>query len=273
MRAVVHTVVAALILASFASSAHAQSRGSGWVAPPAPADAADELKTVVQETDALYAARDKAGNSDKILNRLRAAATQYPTSYAVQWRLARILFWLSEVTADKAQHRKLAEEGWEAGKKAIAANPEGAEGLYFKAICVGEVAHSVGILTALTKGIEGEFRDPLLKAEKLNPLTDHGGIFRALGRYKFELPWPRRDLDASVKYLKRALEVNKDDLRGRVYLAETLEARDGKGDIDEAKKLLKEVIDAPIGGYDAPEDHRAKQFARELVARLKWDIK
>jgi hypothetical protein len=199
-------VVAALVTFS---SGLALAGGSGWVAPPPSSDTPDELKATLKEADALYDAREKSGNEGKVLQLLREAAARHPSSYAVQWRLARILFWVSEVTADKAQHRKLAEEGWAAGDKAIAAQPDGAEGLYFKAICVGEVAHSVGILTALSKGVEGEFRDPLMKAEKLSPKTDHGGIFRALGRYKFELPWPKRDLDASVKYLRGALEVNR----------------------------------------------------------------
>ena len=39
------------------------------------------------------------------------------------------------------------------------------------------------------------------------------------------------------------------NLRARVYLAETLQKRDRDGDVEEAKRLLKEVLDAPVGRY------------------------
>lgn len=257
---------AVAILASWSVTAGAQS----WTPPAPPADAPEDQKAALQEADSLYGTRDSGDHSEQVLHILRDQATKYPDSFAVEWRLARILFWIAEATPDKAKHRQLGEEGWEAGKKAIAANPGAPEGHYFKAICVGEVAHSVGILTALSKGLEGEFRDPLLKAEKINPATGYGGIYRGLGRYKFELPWPKRDYDESVKYLRRALEINPADLRARLYLAETLSKRDGTGDVDEGKRLLKEVADAPVGHVDPPEDRRVKKRAVELATRLGW---
>jgi hypothetical protein len=255
----------ALVVATTPFAARAQV----WT--PVPADAPADVKAGIQKTDTLFDARDQGDNATQVLSTLRELAAKHPDSYPVQWRLARALFWVAETTADKAQHEKLAEEGWDAGKKAIAANPEGPEGLYFKAICVGEVSHSVGILTALRRGLESEFRDPLLKAEKINPRLDRGGIFRALGRYKYELPWPKRDLDQSVTYLRKALEIYPGDLRARIYLADTLHKRDASGDVDEGKRLLKEVRDAVVGG-NPPEERRVKPWALQRAAEYKWDL-
>jgi hypothetical protein len=260
-------VLSALLIMSFARLPVATA---GWVAPAPAASTPEDVKSALQQADALYDTRDKPGHTAGALKVLRDLGARHPESYAVQWRLARILFWVAEDTTDTSTHRALGEEGWEAGKKAVAANAEGPEGLYFMAICIGEVAHSVGIVTALTKGLESSFREPLLKAEKINPGVDNGGLYRALGRYKFELPWPKRDLNASANYLHKALEIYPPDLRGRVYLAETLQRRDGAGDADEAKRLLQEVATAPIGAANPAEDARAKQFARDLKAKLGW---
>lgn len=243
-----------------------------WAAPLPPDSASADVKAVVRDADSFYRARQESGNFDKVLAILRPAAAAHPESYDIQWRLARALFWLSETQKDNDQHRALAEEGARAGDRAVAAKHDGTEGLYFGALCVGEIAHSVGILTALTMGLEGRFREPMLKVEKLNPSIDNGGLYNGLGRYKYELPWPKRDLDASERYLRRAIELNPADLRARVFLAETLVKRDHDGDKDEAKRLLKFVSAATPGRYDTAEEIRAQELARAAAKRLGWDL-
>jgi tetratricopeptide (TPR) repeat protein len=243
-----------------------------WSAPPPAANAPDDLKAVVAQADALYNAREQAGNTEAVLKLLREAGSKYPSSYDVQWRLSRICFWVAETTKPNPQHEAIATEGQAAGDRAVAANASGAEGMYFRSLNLGEISHAVGIVSALMRGLEGKFRDPLLAVEKTHPAIDHGGLYNALGRYKYELPWPKRDLDASVDYLHKAIDVFPPDLRARVFLAETLAARDHSGDADEGKRLLKEVLDAPLVHYDTAEELRAKDLARAAASRLKWDI-
>jgi tetratricopeptide (TPR) repeat protein len=42
-----------------------------------------------------------------------------------------------------------------------------------------------------------------------------------MGRYWYKLPWPKRDLQKSIRYLKEAAEAAPYSMRGRVYLAES----------------------------------------------------
>jgi len=263
-------VLLALAVLSVALPALAEKRGSGWVAPAPAAEATEALKATLAEADRLYDTRHESGNDAKALELLRAAGKENPASFDVQWRLARACFWTAETIGAKDQdkRRAVAKEGWEAGKRAVAAKPKAADGHYWLSLNVGEYSHSVGIITALTEGIEDKFRDPLVQAEKLDPSLDHGGVFNALGRYKFELPWPKRDLKASVEYLRKSVQVNPQNLRGRAYLADALWDRDDDGDRAEAKKLLDEVDAAPSGRYDAPEELRAKSIAKAIRARI-----
>jgi tetratricopeptide (TPR) repeat protein len=244
-------------------------RGSGWVPPPPPASAPDDVKTLAREWEALYYAREKPGNLDKVLALTREAGKKHPDSFDVQWRLALSLCWASENSKDNARRRQLAEEGWEAGKRATQLNPKVAEGHYFTAYCVGQYSLTIGIVTALRQGIESKFRDPLLEAAKYDEAVDHGGIYNSLGRYKYELPWPKRSYGESVRYLRKAIAINPQNLRARVYLAESLLARDDKGDRAEAEQLLKEVAGAPVGRYDTAEELLAKDLGTEAAKKLR----
>ena len=268
------SVRAALIVVSLVlSSPLALAAGSGWRAPPPASEAPEALRDALVEADRLYDGRAK-DKGEKALETLRALAKDHPESWDVQWRLARAAFWVSEglPASAKTERRALAQEGWKAGEKAQTLRTDAPEGPYFMALCIGEYSHSIGVLTALKEGIEAKFRDPLLAVSKKAPKVDHGGVWNALGRYKFELPWPKQDLDASISFLRKALEVNPDNLRARVFLAESLEDRDDGEDVAEAKKLLVEVAKAPGGRYDAPEEERSKTLARALAKRLGWSI-
>lgn len=269
MRRASYMVLACLVCVA----AEARAGGSGWVAPPVDAAAPEALRASLAEADRLFATREQGSNAQAALDALRELAKTNPDSWDVQWRFARAAFWVSEgyPQGDKAKRRALSTEGWEAGKKAVALKPAAPEGQYFMALCIGEYSHSIGIVTALREGIEAKFRDPLVAVSKSHPKLDHGGVWNALGRYKFELPWPKKDLDDSIAYLRKGIEVNPDNLRGRVYLAESLADRDDGNDEDEAKKLLAEVLAAKAGRYDTAEELRSQELAKATKKRLGWE--
>lgn len=270
----VRTAFVVVSLVALASPV-AVARGSGWKVPSVAGDAPEALSSAIAIADRLY---DTRGTGDDqggaALYALRKAAQAHPESWDVQWRLARAAFWVSEGLPEdaKEERRAITTEGWKAGEKAQELKPDAPEGPYFMALCIGEYSHTVGLFAALKQGLEAKFREPLLAVAQKSPNVDHGGVWNALGRYKFELPWPKRDLDESISYLRKGLEVNPDNLRARVYLAESLEKR-GKGDdVAEAKKLIERVAQAPTDKYDPAEERRAKSLAKAFSQRLKWQI-
>ncbi len=254
-----------------ASSSQALASGA-WVAPPPPASAPADVKQGCQKADALYQTRNQPGNIQAAINLLRPLDKAHPDSVDVGWRLARALWWAAESTTNKDRKEKLAIEGREAGERAKKVAPKNPEALYWTSLCIGEYAHAVSIVTALWQGLESKFHDPLVEVTKLDPTLDNAGVWNALGREKYELPWPKRDLDQSAKYLRKAIALFPDDLRAKVYLADTLAKRDDHGDEAEAKRLYQEVLAAKLGQYDLPEELRAQQYARASIARLGWKL-
>jgi hypothetical protein len=128
----------------------------------------------------------------------------------------------------------------------------------------------LGVVRALSQGLEGKFRDRLGHATALNNGYEWGGVETAWGRFFEKLPWPKRDRKAAEEHLRRAITINPNALRARAYLAGVYLDSDR---LAEARPLLDQVAAAPGDRYDPPEERRAKAigtgFANDLAAKLK----
>ncbi len=130
---------------------------------------------------------------------------------------------------------------------------------------MGNYALGLGVVKALSTGLEGKFRDRLGRAAALNDGYEHGGVETAWGRFFDKLPWPKRDRKQAEEHLRRAVAGEPGDAararlpRRACYLDEDR--------APEAKRLLDEVAAAPVGRYDAPEERRAKAIGRRLCSR------
>lgn len=195
-----------------------------------------------------------------------------PNDYDLLWRAARLYFWLGDDPSLPADQRsKLGKTGWDLAERAVTVAPERPDGHYWAAVNIGSYALGLGVMKAMASGLEGKFRDRLSRAEALSPGYNFGGVGVAWGRFYEKLPWPKRDRAKSEQALRRVLtQQYPGNLRARVYLADTLTA-DGRA--DEAKRLLDEVAAAPLGRYDAAEEHRAKALGDGLRDKVTKALK
>ena len=233
------------------------------LATAAPQGAA--LGELLERSDAAYARRDEPGALEEVRTTLADAERRAPDDYEVLWRLARLYFWLSDDPALKdSEKSRLGKQGWDYGERAIRANPARVEGWHFAAAGMGNYSLGIGILKALTQGIEGKFKDRLSHAEKIDPAFQHGSIQTAWGRFWFKLPWPKYDARKSERSLHAALAQNPDNVRARVYLAD-LYRKEGHG--REAREQLEKALASEPGRYDPPEERRWQQVARGMLER------
>ncbi len=136
---------------------------------------------------------------------------------------------------------------------------------------MGNYALGLGVVKALSSGLEGKFRERLGKAAALNDGYEWGGVETAWGRFFDKLPWPKRDRKQAEEHLRRALQINPSALRARVFIWRILYLDSDRA--REAKRLLDEVAAAPVGRYDAPEERRAKALAAGLQPQLASKLK
>ncbi len=237
-----------LLLLLLATPAFAQGPAGGWM----------------QQWDELWKTRDQAASVKQMHQMLDQQLATDPKSFEANWRLASLYNW----DANGAEGDRKAELGklaWAAGDKAREANPNDVRGHYQAGVGVGLYSEGIGILTALAQGVEGKFRDRLLAALKLDKDYLNGDPQVVWGRYFFKLPWPKRDVDQSVKVLEDCLAAHPDNWRAKLYLADDY-ADQGKN--AEAKRQVQDVLDAR-NGNDPPEDKRLKDMAKQWMASHK----
>jgi Tetratricopeptide repeat len=272
------TVAAALTFLVGAATGGARDAGSPRAAPhPAAKDAGAAasatlpLPALLSRLDDLHRRRDDKTAFAEAQRLVQAGLGRAPGDYDVLWRAARFYFWASDDPGvSREQRSRWGKDGWDIAEHAIAVNPNDVAGYYYAAVCMGNYALGLGVVKALSIGLEGKFRDRLGHAAALNDGFENAGVETAWGRFFDKLPWPKRDRKQAEEHLRRALQMNPAALRARVYLATVCLDSDRA---PEAKQLLDEVAAAPVGRYDAPEERRAKAMAvglqPQLAARLK----
>lgn len=217
----------------------------------------------------LWKKRETADGLKQNEEALTEALKASPQDYEVLWRAARLRWWVADGSTDEKQKKQMAKEGWNFAKRAIELKPDAVEGKYFAAINIGAYSQAVGILKALTDGLEGQFVDNLDFAIKKQDTFENCGGLTAKGRYYWELPWPKRDLSKSKATLEKAIEKCPTHLRNFLYLADTL-LKDG--DARGAKVAVEKAVNGAVE-YDPPEAHRIQAWAKALSAKIDAALK
>ena len=237
----------------------------------APVAATLPLPALLSRLDELHRRRDDKTAYGEAQRLVQAGLARAPGDYGLLWRAARFYFWASDDPGVSHEQRsRWGKDGWDIAEHAIAVNPNDVAGYYYAAVCMGNYALGLGVVKALSLGLEGKFRDRLGHAAALNDGYENGGVETAWGRFFDKLPWPKRDRKQAEEHLRRALQINPAALRARVFLAGMYLESDRAA---EAKQLLDEVAAAPVGRYDAPEERRAKAMAGGLQPQLAAKLK
>jgi hypothetical protein len=233
--------------------------------------AAAPVAVVLARVDELHKRRDDKTSWHEEQRLVQSLLARAPSDYEVLWRAARFYFWASDDPGvSKEQRSRWGKDGWDIAEKAITIKPNDVAGYYWAAVCMGNYALGLGVVKALSQGMEGKFRDRLTHAQTLNPGYEMGAIDTAWGRFFDKLPWPKRDRKKAEEHLRKAIEMNPNALRPRVYLASSFIDADR---VMEAKRLLDEVVTAVPGKYDAPEERRAIALAQGLMPTLLAKLK
>ncbi len=237
-------------------------------AQPAAAPAAPTAKDFADRLDELWKTRDDAATAKASEQAIADGLKAFPDDYGVLWRAARYKWWVADGLKDDAK-KKMGKEGWGIAEKAVKKNPNGVEGRYFQGITIGAYSQGAGILTALGEGLEGKFNENIDLALKLDESFDRHGPLVSKGRYYWELPWPKRNLDKSRDLLKKVVAKRPEHLRAWLFLAET-ELKDGNA--KEAKVAIDKVNSLPVD-YDPPEGRRIKAMAKSVTEEIEKKLK
>jgi tetratricopeptide (TPR) repeat protein len=224
---------------------------------------------IIAQADVLY---EKGGmeNIKKSIPFYIKAVKATPNSYEANWKCARA----NRDYGDKAKMKgvegwkeicaKYGKEGMKYAEKAIALEPEKPDGHYYYGISVGIYSDGVSIITALREGLKDKTQSSFEKVYGLNKMYEDAAAILSLGRFWTVLPWPLRDFDKAIKYLReyQATEYFDDSPPdGPIFLAELLLKIGKDKDKAEAKTLIGKALKSDEKYYS--------DWAKRLIKKYK----
>jgi len=232
-----------------------------------------DVTALLREGDRLWEERMDRKSFDDSLALYKKALESDSANYETNWRISRSYFWLSDQLGDEEgeEHKSWGELGLQYGKAALKQKPSGIEGHYYYALNLAQYGLGISIIKALVQGLGSEYEEQMKTVLQINKGYDDAGPLRAIGRYYYKLPWPKRDLKKSIEYLKEATRLSLWNCRGHVYLAESY-LKDGK------KKLAREELLLTLRAEGNPEKEvdqaRWKERARMILKKeYRWEVK
>ena len=232
----------------------------------------NDEQAITSELDDLWGRRDEPGVAERCGELAKAGLSRNPASVGLLWRAARLHFWRADASDDPRTRESMSLAGWEEAERALELSPDCTDARYWAAASCGTYAEAIGVLVALSKGLDGRLRRNLDWVVEHAPGYERGGPLLALGRYWAQLPWPKRDRKKALANLRAALARHPENLRARLYLAEVLRAEGGAGR-REALGLVEHVLGDAPGKYDAPEERLIQRRARALRGELERELR
>jgi tetratricopeptide (TPR) repeat protein len=216
------------------------------------------------DAERLYADRANLASARRAAGIWSAGLASDARNFDAAWKLARADYWLGGHGPD-AERRTDLENGVEAGRKAVALQPNRPEGHFWIAANMGALAESYGVRQGLK--YRKAIRDELETVLRLDPRFQDGSADRALGRWYFKVPSLFGGSNKqSEAHLRASLTYNPNSTASHFFLAELLL---DEGRKDEGRAELQRVLDAPVNAEWAPEDAEFREKARGTLASLK----
>lgn len=179
----------------------------------------------------------------------KARFEQQPTNAVAAWQFARACFDRAELAEQDSARAEAAQEGLQASRKAIQADPKLAPAHYYLAMNLGQLARTRG-LSAL-KLLE-EVESAFLSALRLDPAFDHAGPHRSLGLLYRDAPgWPLSlgDRAKARQHLRKAVDLSPGYPDNRLALLEAYLNWGEKSAAEKDLKATEEALQAARGQF------------------------
>jgi tetratricopeptide (TPR) repeat protein len=179
--------------------------------------------------------------------------------------------------ANDAERKRLYKNAEQYARRAVAANPNDAEGHFQLARAIGRNALTMGTRDRIKYA--GEVRQHTLEALKLNP--KHAGANHVLGMWNAEVMrlngiqrmiaknflggqvFGEASWDSAVKYLEQSVALEPNRITHRLDLGAVYENRDQKA---KAIEMYEAIAKLPVTDFN---DAKYKEIAAERLKRLK----
>jgi tetratricopeptide (TPR) repeat protein len=221
--------------------------------------AADRLA----EAETLYEGREDLNKARVCVAALRQARTADYGNYEAAWKLARAAFYVGDRTDSDSEKDDMFREGVEAGKAAVALEPDKPEGhFWLGANYGGEASNSTLASLSSVHDIQNEMEAVL----KIDESYQGYSAYLGLGRLYLQAPKVMGgDTSKAIQYLEKGVKLSPNNTMMRFHLAEAyVEAnRDA-----EAKKEIETIKKTTPNPTYMAEHKDALAKAEKLLQKI-----
>ena len=218
----------------------------------------------IAEADALYDGREDLNKARGAVASLRQAVTADYGNYDAAWKLARACFYVAEHTDNDAERDDMFRAGTDAGKAAVALQPNKPDGhFWLGANYGGAAAHSTIANLSSFQDIKNEM-DTVLKLDE-----SFQGYSAYLGLGRLYLQAPRilgGDTSKAIEYLEKGVKLSPNNTMMRFDLAQAYANAHRNA---EAKKQIDALMAVKPDPKYLPEHKEALAKAQKLLEKIR----
>jgi tetratricopeptide (TPR) repeat protein len=229
--------------------------------PPPPMATQVPITELVRRAESLFAERrdiEKLRTAYEVMSYLRDPAER---SYEVEWKFARMAYFLGKQAPNDPQSESILERGKQAGAIASRIEPKRPEGHFWFAANLGEL----GKRSPVTVGVKvvDDIREAMNTVISIQPNYEGASAYDALAQVEMATRIFDGKAEKAVEHLEKGIAVDPNNPNLRVNLAEAYFAV--KRDTD-ARKQIDELMKLPVDPDYQLEHEAAIAKARKLLA-------
>lgn len=219
--------------------------------------------SLVTRADQFYGQREDLKQLQQGIVMLREAATNDPNNYDANWRLAKFNYYLASHTDGDYRERAF-REGIQAGKAAVALQPNKPEGHFWLGANYGGVLEAEAITSLASLS---DVRNEMNIVLKLEEGYQDGSADMVLGLLDLKAPKiVGGDKERAVAEFEKGLQFGKGNAFLRLHLAEAYLA---VGRNSDAQQQLNTILSMTPDPNYLPELKEAQAQARQLLEKTK----
>lgn len=221
------------------------------------------IPDAIRASEELFSQRSDIENLRKAADLLGQARDPDKRNYDVEWRYAKICYFLGKAEKDPEESERIFEKGRDAGKIASRIEPDKPDGHFWYAANLGELAR----MSPITVGLKSldDIRAAFQRVIEIQPDYQGASAYDALGDIELSTRFIGGGRpEKAVEYLEQGLKLAPDNSNIRLHLAEAyLYLKRDR----EARRELETIISMKPNPDYVNEHAAAVEKARELLKK------
>ena len=200
---------------------------------PAQKLSAEQKTAAIKQAETLFKLREDIAKLQEAVNVLGKARDWRDPDFEIEWKFARMNYFLGKQSSDKKEAEGIFGRGRDAGAIAARLNPSRPEGHFWFGANLGELARMDPMITGI-KSV-GDIRSAMNKVLEIDPSYQNSSAYDALAQIELESRLTGGSSDKAVELLQKALETERDNSNLHLHLASAYLAQ--KKDAEARKQI------------------------------------